>query len=498
MGDRPDHRTKKTHDSYNVLARKYRPAGFDALIGQEAVVRTLSSAIASDRVAHAFLLTGIRGVGKTTTARLIAKALNCVGPDGKGEATIEPCSQCEPCQAIAQSRYIDVLEMDAASHTGVDDIREIIETVKYAPAHARYKIYIIDEVHMLSRNAFNALLKTLEEPPAHVKFIFATTEARKIPVTILSRCQRFDLKRVREKDLIAHFQQILKKEGADCSDKALTMIVGAADGSVRDGLSLLDQAIVHSNGHITVEGVSDMLGLADRNAIFRLMQAILNGEVGNAFEILHHNDDYGAAPVTQARDLLELAHEICVRKLDDAPTSAFSRDDETHKDQINQWAQSLTFPVLDRLWQLLLKGIDDIQTAPSALQALEMLTLRLIHAHNLPDPSDIVKHLESTRHQSLQAKTHPKTVAEPSPAPASTTAPSPTSSEHRPDKSANIIRFPDKQTGLEDPNAQKARTTGTKIKDHPKVLEALRFFPGSRLTGFTPHPIDKKKDNHEH
>ena len=259
---------------YRVLARKYRPQTFSELIGQDAMVRTLANAIARDRLAHAFLMTGVRGVGKTSTARLIAKALNCIGPDGEGGPTISPCGVCEPCQAIAEGRHIDVIEMDAASHTGVDDVREIIEAVRYAAVSARYKIYIIDEVHMLSRNAFNALLKTLEEPPAHVKFLFATTEVDKLPITVLSRTQRFDLRRIPVELLEAHFAEICRKEGVEAEEEALHIIANAAEGSVRDGLSILDQAIAHADmdtgGKVTAERVRDMLGLADRGAQRRL------------------------------------------------------------------------------------------------------------------------------------------------------------------------------------------------------------------------------------
>src|SRR5687768_11258914 len=263
---------------YRVLARKYRPQRFDELIGQEAMVQTLGNAIKRDRLAHAFLMTGVRGVGKTSTARLVAKALNCVGPDGQGGPTIAPCGVCEPCVAIAEGRHIDVIEMDAASHTGVDDVREIIEAVRYASVSARYKIYIIDEVHMLSKNAFNALLKTLEEPPEHVKFLFATTEVAKVPVTVLSRCQRFDLRRIPAAQLAAHFGAVAKAEGVEIEDSALALIARASEGSARDGLSILDQAIAHGEGGVTAEQVRSMLGLSDRGAIRRLLGLLLAGD----------------------------------------------------------------------------------------------------------------------------------------------------------------------------------------------------------------------------
>src|SRR5918998_1759963 len=267
---------------YRVLARKYRPQRFDELIGQDAMVQTLGNAIKRDRLAHAFLLTGVRGVGKTSTARLIAKALNCIGTDGQGGPTIDPCGQCEPCRAIAEGRHIDVVEMDAASHTGVDDVREIIEAVRYAAVSARYKVYIVDEVHMLSKNAFNALLKTLEEPPPHVKFLFATTEVNKVPVTVLSRCQRFDLRRIPAEKLAVHFAEVSRAEGAEVEEEALGMIARAAEGSARDGLSILDQAIAHGGGAVSADKVRDMLGLADRGRIRRLLGLVLAGNASSA------------------------------------------------------------------------------------------------------------------------------------------------------------------------------------------------------------------------
>src|SRR5215218_5553908 len=294
--------------AYRVLARKYRPQTFAELIGQDAMVQTLANAIARGRIAHAFLLTGVRGVGKTSTARLIAKALNCIGPDGQGGPTINPCNVCEPCQAIAEGRHIDVIEMDAASHTSVDDIREIIDAVRYASVSARYKIYIIDEVHMLSQNAFNALLKTLEEPPEHVKFLFATTEVNKVPVTVLSRCQRFDLRRIPAEKLAAHFAEVSKSEGVEVETEALGMIARAAEGSARDGLSILDQAIAHGAGAVTVEQVRDMLGLADRGRIRRLLQLVLSGDATAALAELDEAHELGIDPMQLLRGLMESLH----------------------------------------------------------------------------------------------------------------------------------------------------------------------------------------------
>src|SRR4051812_6262230 len=293
---------------YRVLARKYRPQTFAELIGQDAMVMTLANAIARGRLAHAFLLTGVRGVGKTSTARLIAKALNCIGPDGQGGPTITPCNVCEPCRSIAEGRHIDVIEMDAASHTGVEDIREIIDAVRYASVSARYKIYIIDEVHMLSKNAFNALLKTLEEPPEHVKFLFATTEVNKVPVTVLSRCQRFDLRRIPGEKLAAHFAEVSRAEGAEVETEALAMIARAAEGSARDGLSILDQAIAHGAGSVTAGQVREMLGLADSGRIRRLLQLVLAGDATSALAELDEAHELGIDPTKLLRGLMETLH----------------------------------------------------------------------------------------------------------------------------------------------------------------------------------------------
>src|ERR1700754_96683 len=286
---------------YRVLARKYRPRNFSELIGQEAMVQTLENAIRRDRIAHAFLLTGVRGVGKTSTARLIAKALNCIGPDGQGGPTITPCNVCEPCRAISEGRHIDVIEMDAASHTSVDDIREIIDAVRYASVSARYKIYIIDEVHMLSKNAFNALLKTLEEPPEHVKFLFATTEVNKVPLTVLSRCQRFDLRRIPAEKLAAHFADVSKAEHVEVEPEALALIARAAEGSARDGLSILDQAIAHGAGAVTAGQVRDMLGLSDRGAIRRLLGDLLAGDAQAALTAVADQYALGVEPAAMLR-----------------------------------------------------------------------------------------------------------------------------------------------------------------------------------------------------
>jgi DNA polymerase-3 subunit gamma/tau len=380
---------------YRVLARKYRPQSFAELIGQDAMVRTLGNAIRRDRLAHAFLLTGVRGVGKTSTARLIAKALNCIGPDGQGGATIAPCGICEPCVAIAEGRHIDVIEMDAASHTGVDDIREIIEAVRYSAVSARYKVYIIDEVHMLSKNAFNALLKTLEEPPAHVKFLFATTEVNKVPVTVLSRCQRFDLRRIPAELLASHFAHVVEAEQVSAEPEALALIARAAEGSARDGLSILDQAIAHADmneGGVTAAQVREMLGLSDRGAIRRLFGDLLAGDVPAVLTALQHQHDLGVEPASLVRALLEVVHGTTRAKAGGAVDPALSAEE---RDALADWASRLGFATLHRLWQLLLKGHDEIVRAPQPREAAEMALLRLIHASQLPDPGDLARRLQS-------------------------------------------------------------------------------------------------------
>ncbi|RJF88436.1 DNA polymerase III subunit gamma/tau [Oleomonas cavernae] len=383
---------------YRVLARKYRPSNFAELIGQEAMVRTLTNAIAAGRLAHAFMLTGVRGVGKTTTARIIAKGLNCIGLDGKGGPTVEPCGACVNCVAIAESRHIDVQEMDAASRTGVGDIREIIEGVRFLPVQARYKVYIIDEVHMLSTSAFNALLKTLEEPPAHVKFIFATTEIRKVPVTVLSRCQRFDLRRIEQERLIAHLHGIATREGANVAPPALALIARAAEGSVRDALSLLDQAIAHAAGEVDEGAVRDMLGLADRARVFDLFEMVMRGDVKAALGELTDQYDTGADPAVVLQDLLELAHWLTRLKIvpDAAGEATASEHDRTRGLEL---ARALSMPVLARAWQMLLKGLGEVRMAPSPLSAAEMILIRLAYAVDLPPPADLVKQYLDERAQ---------------------------------------------------------------------------------------------------
>lgn len=396
--DLPEVKPQASSGPYRVLARKYRPQTFAELIGQDAMVRTLGNAIARDRLAHAFLMTGVRGVGKTSTARLIAKALNCIGPDGQGGPTIDPCGVCEPCRAITEGHHIDVIEMDAASNTGVDDVREIIEAVRYAAVSARYKIYIIDEVHMLSRNAFNALLKTLEEPPPHVKFLFATTEVNKVPVTVLSRCQRFDLRRITPDMLFAHFSSILQKEGVEAEAPAIWLIANAAEGSVRDGLSILDQAIAHADldggGMIGAAQVRVMLGLSDRSSIAQLMASILDGDSGAAIDLARAQYALGIEPVAMVRGLMDLTHAVTLAKVSRHDDPALADSD---RERIGDWAQKLGFAPLNRLWQLLLKGHDEVLRANNPLEHLEMLLLRVIYAASMPDPGELAKLLESGR-----------------------------------------------------------------------------------------------------
>jgi DNA polymerase-3 subunit gamma/tau len=382
----------QTAAGYQVLARKYRPATFADLIGQEAMVRTLKNAFAASRIAQAFIMTGIRGTGKTTTARIIAKGLNCIGPDGKGAPTTEPCLTCEHCRAIAEGRHVDVMEMDAASRTGVGDIREIIESVHYRAASARYKVYIIDEVHMLSTSAFNALLKTLEEPPAHVKFIFATTEIRKVPVTVLSRCQRFDLRRIEPEVMIGHLQSVAGKEGAAIAHDALALITRAAEGSVRDAMSLLDQAIAHGAGETTVDQVRAMLGLADRGRVLDLFEMILHGQAAEALAELSGQYSDGADPMAVLRDLAEITHWISVIKI--TPEAA---EDPTVPPEERVRGQGLAekvpMRVLTRLWQMLLKAIEEVGAAPNAMMAAEMAVIRLTHVADLPTPEQLIAKL---------------------------------------------------------------------------------------------------------
>ncbi len=437
--------------AYQVLARKYRPETFADLVGQDAMVRTLRNAFQADRIAQAFIMTGIRGTGKTTTARIIAKGMNCIGPEGSGGPTTDPCGQCEHCVAIMEGRHVDVIEMDAASHTGVNDIREIIESVHYRAASARYKIYIIDEVHMLSRSAFNALLKTLEEPPAHVKFIFATTEIRQVPVTVLSRCQRFDLRRIEPEVMIALLRRIATAEGVEITDEALALITRAAEGSARDATSLLDQAISHGAGETTADQVRAMLGLADRGRVMDLFERIMRGDAAGALQELAAQYADGADPLAILRDLAELTHWISVVKITpEAAEDPTVSPDERRRGQA--FADGLAMRALSRAWQMLLKGIEEVSAAPNAMMAAEMAVIRLTHVADLPSPEDLVRKLQDTPPPPLPGPGAPGSGTGPAPTqsgPSARGAPMPTHpgpsgpvAQRAADQAQALARFP--------------------------------------------------------
>jgi len=411
MSESAESTSKDASAGYRVLARSYRPSNFDTLIGQDAMVRTLTNAFESGRLAHAFVLTGVRGVGKTTTARIIARALNCIGPDGKGGPTITPCGVCDMCKSIAEDRLVDVIEMDAASNTGVDNMRELIDGVRYRPVAARYKVYIIDEVHMLSKGAFNALLKTLEEPPAHVKFIFATTEIRKVPVTVLSRCQRFDLRRVDVETLMTYFTSVAEREGAKVEEGAIRLIARSADGSVRDGMSLLDQAIAvgAGEGKLLTEGaVRDMLGLADRARSFDIFERVMGGDAPGAIKTLAEDYAAGADPLILLQDVLDVVHWVTRLKV--APSAA---DDamvaELDRVRGKALAEKLSMGELTRAWQMLLKGVREAQAAPAPLQAAEMILIRLAYLTDLPTPADAAKAIAGGAGASAPSAPAPRT-----------------------------------------------------------------------------------------
>ena len=376
--------------SYQVLARKYRPNNFEELVGQEVLVQTLSNAIERNKIAHSFILTGIRGVGKTTTARIIAKALNCLGEDGLATDARKPCGICSNCLAITNSRHSDVIEIDAASKTGVDDVRTIIDSIIYAPALGRYKVYIIDEVHMLSTPAFNALLKTLEEPPAHTKFIFATTEIRKVPITVLSRCQRFDLRRLNTEELANHLKNILQKEGFEAENEALNFIVEAADGSVRDSLSITDRILSHSNYQkiLSTKAVEGVLGLNDKNKIIDLLVAILSGDIVHALQQLENFYEYSTDIANLIIDLQRITHTITLTKTINGynPTNL----SDGAKNKIYDLANKTTLVDLTRVWQMLLKGSTEIAHSSSQKMMMEMLIIRICHLADLPNLEQLI------------------------------------------------------------------------------------------------------------
>jgi DNA polymerase-3 subunit gamma/tau len=466
MNDQGVAEVRETGGSYRVLARAYRPKTFAELIGQQAMVRTLTNAFRSGRLAHAFVLTGVRGVGKTTTARIIARAFNCIGPDGTGGPTVEPCGECEHCRAIDEDRHVDVLEMDAASHTGVDDIRELIDGARYRPATARTKVYVIDEVHMLSKNAFNALLKTLEEPPPHVKFVFATTEVRRVPVTVLSRCQRFDLRRVNTETLADHYAGVAESEGAKVSADALKLIARAADGSVRDGLSLLDQAIAHRADDAAEIGAADvrtMLGLADRTHVFDLLDSVLKGEIAAALDLFADQYTAGADPAAILEEMLELVHWLTRVKIVPAILDAADVP-EAERVRGRTMADALAMAALARAWQMLFKGLSEVRAAPSGRDAADMVLVRMAYAADLPTPAEAVR--------SLNQGTAPgpaSPAAPPAPSAQNATPPEPA-----PVPETDVDDAP--KTGDSD-----ARDRTDEATRHPLVRAALETFPGARV-----------------
>lgn len=468
---------------YRVLARKYRPQTFADLIGQEVLVRTLTNAFASERIAHAFLLTGIRGIGKTTTARIIARGLNCIGPDGQGGPTTTPCGVCPNCIAIAEDRHVDVIEMDAASRTGVDDVREIIDSVQYAPTSARYKVYIIDEVHMLSKNAFNALLKTLEEPPPHVKFIFATTEIRKIPVTIISRCQKFDLKRVEMDELGRHLIDIAGRENIALPEDCATLIAAAAEGSVRDSLSLLDQAIAmhtDSAGNITItaDSVRDMLGLADKSQVFTLLQLLYSGATDKALAQAQQLHSQGADPLMLLSDLLEVTHYLT--RILAAPQLVQNLHFSPAEQAIAQtMAKELSIPALTRAWQILTRGADEMRHAANARATLEMILVRLGYASQLPSPAELVRSIQQG------APLQPTPPSKPTPSGAGVHNLAPAVS------SASVASTPTSSTVMQ----TTATATAVKIEPQPVVelhsyLEVVQLFEARREAILASHLIN--------
>jgi DNA polymerase-3 subunit gamma/tau len=450
---------------YRVLARKYRPSGFEDLIGQEAVVRTVSNAFETGRIPQAWILTGVRGVGKTTTARILARALNYELPDGSVKGpTIHMPKLGVHCQAIMESRHMDVLEMDAASHTGVDDVRQINDSVRYAPASARYKVYIIDEVHMLSTAAFNAFLKTLEEPPEHAKFVFATTEIRKVPVTVLSRCQRFDLRRVEADVLMTHLANIAKKEGVEAEQEALGIIARAAEGSVRDSLSLLDQAIAHAAGPVRADAVRQMLGLADRTRVIDLFESLVRGDVASAFNEFRDQYDTGADPVVVLSDLAEFVNFVTRVKIVPATADnvAFG---ETERLRARDFAAKLSMRVLSRMFQMLLKGITEVKDATRPAAAAEMVLVRIAYVADMPTPDEAIRMIEQNGGASPAATTSPAPRSA-SAAPVSTMPASPVRSGPAPRASAE----PSIRPQMTAPSPEVQNTPARRIASFPELV----------------------------
>jgi len=452
----PDIKGKADETAYRVLARKYRPSTFEELLGQDAMVQTLTNAFAANRIAQAYMLTGVRGVGKTTTARLIARALNYVEPGKDSQPTTSFTQLGEHCQAIMESRHVDVIEMDAASRTGIDDVREIIESVRYKPISAPYKVYIIDEVHMLSKQAFNALLKTLEEPPEHVKFIFATTEIRKVPITVLSRCQRFDLRRFEISLLVEHFGNIAAKEKVSVEPEALLAIARASEGSARDGLSLLDQAIAYGGSEIKTVDVHNMLGLVDRGRVIDLFESLMKGDIAAALNEVREQYNYGADPKAILNDFAGFVHWVTRIKImpESADDTAFTEMERTRG---KIFAEKLTMPVLTRAWQMALKGLGEVGTSPDAIMATEMVFIRIAYAADLPDPGELVKSLKSQSNENKDASAKREATSAPVPAP----APKVTTSQN---KSAPVEMRQNQQLAIkaQDNDAQTTLATGSR------------------------------------
>ena len=417
----PPDKEAPENGEYVVLARKYRPRDFSTMVGQDALVRTLRNAFETGRLAHAFLLAGVRGVGKTTTARIVARALNCQ-EDGRTSPAADPCGQCESCRAISEDRSVDVLEIDAASHTGVDNIRDLLDGVKYAPVSSRYKIYIIDEVHMLSKGAFNALLKTLEEPPAHVKFLFATTEADRVPITVRSRCQRFDLRRISADDLAAYFATLVDKEGVTIEDEALQLIARAADGSARDGLSLLDQAIALSQGQVSGDDVRAMLGLSDQSRVIALFKAIASGQPETALSLFQGLYADGADPAGVIRSVAEFSHDLT--RLHVTKGKADLGPGEANREAILEVGRGLSVPQLSRFWQASLAGLAEVQSAFQPSMAAEMVLMRLCYLAQMPDPAGLLAQIRDASGAAPPGDAAPRVALAPSGAPVSASTPS--------------------------------------------------------------------------